>query len=165
MRSVLAPSRDSFTNWLWCSPLPCPYRLCVSDQKVPRVECLQLFLMLRLFLSSKPPALPFPVIPRMQTPWKGLVFSKWTFRKWPNLCQRLELDICSDTSMFISIQNINWLQDLWRLQMDNGQLLDWGLFSALDAILMKFHVTNSSIVGPQFKHNCLKQNGFNTLEQ
>lgn len=62
MRSVLAPSRDSCTNWLWYSHLPCPYRLCVGDQKVRGVEYLQLFLKLRLLLSSKPCALPFPVL-------------------------------------------------------------------------------------------------------
>lgn len=86
-----------------------------------------------------------------------------------NFLQMLKLDVCSDTSYFIGIQQhpksyIDYRNRTSLVKAPAGYWAAFGLGaifsshpkSAVDAILMKCHVTNSSIVGSQSKHDFLK---------
>lgn len=127
MRSVLAPSRDSFTNWLWYSHLPCPYRLCESNQKVHGVEYLQLFLMLRLLLFLN----HVPCLSQSFLECRPLFFlselseSDQNFVRGYSLTCALILHIHQHPKHKLITGSV---LHLWRLQMDNGSFWTGGYF-------------------------------------
>lgn len=77
------------------------------------------------------------------------------------------------SQVFSSIQTYKYRNCISLVEGSSRTLAAFGLVAvfssqpkpALHVILMKFHVTNSCIAASQSKHNCLKSNNFNTLEQ